>query len=64
MSNRGFRIFGLPIIWAALIGVVVFILWKPIVTLFTGLVKKVKTPEQTAATPVPPAAQDNEISTN
>ncbi|MDF2188946.1 hypothetical protein [Paraflavitalea sp. CAU 1676] len=51
MANRGFRILGLPLIWALLIGVVVFILWKPITALFKGLAQKFKSPEQTAAEP-------------
>lgn len=57
MANRGFRIFGLPIIWAALFGVVIFILWRPIMALFKGLVQKAKQPDERTAEPAAPTEQ-------
>ena len=64
MANRGFRIFGLPLIWALLLGVVVFILWKPITVLFKGLVQKFKAPEQTVAEPATTPTKETEIKTS
>jgi hypothetical protein len=57
MAQRRFRILGLPLLWAVLLGIVVFILWKPIVTLFKGLVQKFKQPASQTATEEKPVDQ-------